>query len=643
MSTVTTITPEMIERLAANIRSADEALNSNSVVTPSSGDPFLSFPLAIKTIVESGVLGATSYPTKALLDSNLTAAAANSYAVVTNDTLNGVATDHNGYYQKQGNAWVYLAWNPFNQFKNALQLAMIEANRYSEKVVESSDIKQRELIIQGPDTFTDKHGFVILELIKAAFLSYLPIKAPSLMTESFSVSDDGSKIDFCTDLFPISSIDGVNGFVSHLSKLSACDITLSSGYTGLIFEDIHGFCFTIDDIVNKIIEPAEDDSEIVLVNVEKPLFSRHLANWHDASTVIDVNHLLDDVSQQSLEKNVNATFTASSSSFNSTSDTQIFINDFKPLHNKNCWLMLRDKRDFVNRSRLVVKTIATPQGSNTPIKIHMIGDSITNRGGAIISRDYLVSHGYNPTFIGMMQGSGYEASSSDTSGELCEGREGWKTGDFTYQTTSRVTPLSAGDEEAYKNMSKVAKWNINPYIRPSRIDDQEKYIRNGYVFDFGYYIDRFSLDVPDVVYIGLGTNDANGLTPSNLSVVYPNLVIMIDKILEFNPNIKIVLGLPSTGFNNSRNDLFKDRYTIIIRALQTLESEYTNVVVAPIWATTGSQESSYSITNNIISTDPVSGADYGSLADSIHPLMATRWAIYEQVSAYMAACKLNLL
>lgn len=51
-----------------------------------------------------------------MLDAALATTEEDAYAIVTDDKTNGVATDYNGYWQKQSGAWVYLAWNPFFQF-----------------------------------------------------------------------------------------------------------------------------------------------------------------------------------------------------------------------------------------------------------------------------------------------------------------------------------------------------------------------------------------------------------------------------------------------------------------------------------------------------------------------------------------------
>lgn len=99
------------KNLKRDIDDTGKAVNEDVVVEPRYGDPFLSLPAAARTFVENGLLGATPFTTKSLLDASTLVD--DSYAVVTNDT----ASDKNGFYQKKSGTWTFLKWNPTAQVK----------------------------------------------------------------------------------------------------------------------------------------------------------------------------------------------------------------------------------------------------------------------------------------------------------------------------------------------------------------------------------------------------------------------------------------------------------------------------------------------------------------------------------------------
>ncbi|WP_201627419.1 SGNH/GDSL hydrolase family protein [Psychrobacter immobilis] len=83
-----------------------EAVNEDKIITPRYGEEYASIPMASRMVVENGLLGATPFSTKALLDASVLIDG--DYAIVTNDTNRS----KNGFYQKEGTAWTQLSWNP---------------------------------------------------------------------------------------------------------------------------------------------------------------------------------------------------------------------------------------------------------------------------------------------------------------------------------------------------------------------------------------------------------------------------------------------------------------------------------------------------------------------------------------------------
>lgn len=117
--------------------------------------------------------------------------------------------------------------------------------------------------------------------------------------------------------------------------------------------------------------------------------------------------------------------------------------------------------------------------------------------------DHFATAGATLTLLGTL-GSGNNKN---------EGRAGWKASDYLTD----------------KQYSGVA----NPFYNPA-----------SETFDFNYYMTNQGYSAPDFVVIQLGINDLG--STNDYAAIWACIATMIDSILDYNSNIKILLNLPTT-------------------------------------------------------------------------------------------------
>lgn len=116
------------------------------------------------------------------------------------------------------------------------------------------------------------------------------------------------------------------------------------------------------------------------------------------------------------------------------------------------------------------------------------------------------------------------------SGNNNEGRAGWTTSDYF-------------TNKKYNNV-------VNPFYNP-----------NTGTFDFAYYMNNQNYASVDFVVIQLGINDLYNYGVAQIEPTWDNVKLMIDSILEFNNNTKIILNLPTTpNGDQSEHSVFEPQY-----------------------------------------------------------------------------------
>lgn len=276
-----------------------------------------------------------------------------------------------------------------------------------------------------------------------------------------------------------------------------------------------------------------------------------------------------------------------------------------------------------------------PLGQGRSMNVLLVGDSITNRGLGMAARDILQSSGYRPNFIGTMLGGRVRGRRGP--GAMGEGREGWAVADFVYSVIDKDVTTVLGDNrdeiDAYLRMPKSQQLRVNPFLRVARPDDDIVMVRNRYRFDFAAYLRRFSLPVPDVVVLGVGSNDVSEARARAPGIVADGLRIMCRAIREAAPMAKIGLWMPSIAATSAmrvRWPLHQPVVQTLIDFVRTFGDPLIEVV--PVW--------SHMDRDRGWLPDPQQGTDAlseGVIKDPIHPGTIGVDQMAEAIAAYVAS------
>ena len=175
-------------------------------------------------------------------------------------------------------------------------------------------------------------------------------------------------------------------------------------------------------------------------------------------------------------------------------------------------------------------------------------------------------------------------------------------------------------------------WSSYDYVATSSFNNFTNGFLNNGIFDFGYYINQNSIDVPDYVFIQVGINDI--WRPMNGTTTIQNLQTMINSIKAFNSNIKVGIALVCPpylgeyGVNNKYNHLKRIKLNeTIIDAFSNKESE--NIFIVPInvnldtiynftIGTTVMNSRNSNTINNCTDTTHPANSGYYQIADSYY-------------------------
>ncbi len=210
-------------------------------------------------------------------------------------------------------------------------------------------------------------------------------------------------------------------------------------------------------------------------------------------------------------------------------------------------------------SRRVSLRMASPL-KRAKARILCVGDSLSWQGtlGALNAK--LLASGIEPEFVGTYR---------EVGGLRCEARPSWQAANYTGQLAgvnfdgSGVTypiDVARGDGRVTSTNEYLAlpddpavygqRWKYNPFIRPATDSDQASIVRGGFVFDMAFYLDRFGFEVPDVVFIALGTSDVrNQPAGAGAAQVMDALDIIHAQTRSALPKAKI--GIVLNGFGES--------------------------------------------------------------------------------------------
>lgn len=369
-----------------------------------------------------------------------------------------------------------------------------------------------------------------------------------------------------------------------------------------------------------------------------PLIGGHLVAFDGAETHLYARNILStrsDLSRVRASLYSEASTDGSRPSYSRLGDDELVIE----LEKCGSTVYLQTRLDEVNpdtrhQATLSVVTPPVSPGSLNTAAVLMIGDSITNRQLAARMNAAATAKGYALTYIGTINGAGVGQSSGDATGPLGEAREGWEFGDFTYAVADRVLIIPPGGEATYLSQNKEARWPQNPFLRVATGGDDPSVIRNGYVFDFDFYLDRFSLADPDVVFIGLGTNDIRDLSSPDLGpAITDGLTIICGQIQTARPGTKIVIWFPPVSRSSDRDTLWGEYVEVLSRQIKFVRDQAdADIRLLPIWAM-ASQEVGFPLATGTTSDLGIKTAD---LSDRVH-ISAFNMARVAEILAAAAA------
>ena len=593
--------------LERDIDDIGKAANEDTVVTPRYGDPYMSAPMVSRTLIEMSVPNANYYLTKSALDADLANVADGQYAMVVNDLdVASVPTADNGFYCKIGGAWEFVAWNPLTQFLQKISEALSEAKTYTDDLTDVIDTQLDQEI-------TERKNLIKRDSRNGLFLS----------------DQNG---------FTVQLLDLIDNFFKFSKGLHFQDWKIDSDDLKII--DQFGFAISILDVLTG---GGSGNSTRENVDVSQPLLSNKLAFWHDKQFKIYVPNLLKDREAQAQNQHVLCAYSSRYSENFDVSDSVLTLAKTSEIVGINDFY-LRDKQEFNTRSHQAVDTASVPNGTGT-IKIHLLGDSITVGGGGALINRFLSDRGYTPQFIGTYNGQSVDYRGATLSAQLGEARGGWSSLAFTnYATRNAVVASGATGSDInvadYLALANSSKSTYSPYIRPSIVGDDAELIQNGYVFDFANYLAKFSLSAPDVIWLGLGTNDLRYTTDAEFEAVYEQCMrIILSQIRAWSSTVKIVMGQWSPVLNNGADDNEWSKYAQAIRIQQALATEFNCTLINTHLIHTGEVDHAFTAS----STDTVSGAESGYFSDSLHPQNATRFSMFDYVSANIVASHQNLI
>lgn len=296
-----------------------------------------------------------------------------------------------------------------------------------------------------------------------------------------------------------------------------------------------------------------------------------------------------------------------------------------------------------------IQAISKNQITNKTPNLILIGDSLTNRTQPKKVKDCLATIGVNATMWGTMNNNG---------GESGEGREGWEYENYIGRDNTRGNAGSviALQTNFGKNTSNL---NLNPFLKLATEEDKQNHPNwcfrntgserelsyeedtdktgNFYIFDFRHYLDSNDFPDPDVVTIGLSTNDIwqNGASGVDHSI--EALEIMIHQIKSALPNVKIGVLTPAWGSNSTGNSYWQGYTTNWIeRKMHLLRTlSLPNVHPVGIWCHM-SREHSFPCEGNKAYANEYSLCSHGNMTDYVHYSTEGEWSYANANSQFIA-------
>lgn len=241
--------------------------------------------------------------------------------------------------------------------------------------------------------------------------------------------------------------------------------------------------------------------------------------------------------------------------------------------------------------------------SGQTIKFLNFGDSLTEGNISYDLKNRLESKGATAVSLGTY-------SSSYGTNTPTEGRGFWayrafigKTNNIGGQVITLATPPAPTGkfENPFLRLATTDDKTNNPdwcfrntgaVVELSYTEDVDK-TGDFYIFDFGAYLTNYGIDTPDIVTIGLSTNDINldraAYTEQEaVDLCLLGMEVMISSIRAAAPNCKIgIIPSPAWGANELGNTRWSGVVTDWIEEamakVEALDTTYGEVYTVPVW------------------------------------------------------------
>ncbi len=250
-----------------------------------------------------------------------------------------------------------------------------------------------------------------------------------------------------------------------------------------------------------------------------------------------------------------------------------------------------------SQKTITIHSVQSNANDGKSINYQAIGDSLTNRGVANYTRVKLNEYKVTANCIGTINNSTVKG----------EGREAWTYSNFVGRNNiylnegAAITPLTSKADGTLKT---------NPFIRLATSTDKTDHpdwcFRNTgskwelsysedsdktgdfYIFDYANYLKVQGLANPDIITIGLSTNDISTHgTDKDIVSCTEGLNIMIQQIKSALPNVKIGI-IPTPVCRVHPENIYRRKKDIIwanscMTQVSNLKSTYSDLYIVPVW------------------------------------------------------------
>ncbi|MEO7467895.1 MAG: hypothetical protein ABIV36_12835, partial [Sphingobium limneticum] len=283
------------------------------------------------------------------------------------------------------------------------------------------------------------------------------------------------------------------------------------------------------------------------------------------------------------------------------------------------------------RNSLNVNILVGPKASTGVVRFHTLGDSISYREQPMRVGKSLAARGLTVGAIGTMQCGGGGTNAAPTWGGEC--REGIQGAAYIYEDMSYANPLPLGQEAAYRAMTDEQKRGYNPYIRLAEAGDNNAFVNNGYIFDFRFYLTRFSYADPTHALVQLWRNDVTLREPPvTMGQMKRAFAVIFSQMRAACPTMQI--GFVQAGearSSGNSTDWSTDHFNMICALMTLIEARRTigdtRVWFVPAYAHM-SPEAGWAL-SSARATDPDSNMVTSVIDDYVHPIGVARQQLAE--------------